>query len=114
MVYIDSIGSVSDLVRNRAAAMWIKTRRVGQKIIARVTPYGSAFGHKEKDRREVTVDLITQTAECFSIEDGTQCEANYYGNLCCHLYKTLQQIAINQRRRAACKAATRARPKRSR
>jgi len=38
--------------------------------------------------------------ECFSVEDGTQCPANTFGNVCCHAFAADRRKNINKKRRA--------------
>lgn len=101
MIEINETTSASDHIRHRARFMWCRTKDLGDKIIARVVPHGYEFNHKHKDRRLVEVDLLNQTAQCVSLETGEECAANSFGTLCSHVYRTLQQIARNQKRRAA-------------
>lgn len=56
--------------------MWCRTKDLGDRIIARVVPFGAEFDHKHKDRRLVEIDLLKQTAQCVSLETGEECEAN--------------------------------------
>lgn len=79
--------------------MWVRTQRLGDRVIARVVPYGYEFNHKHKDRRLVEIDLLNQTAQCVSLETGEECKANEFGSLCSHVFRTLQQIASNQKKR---------------
>jgi hypothetical protein len=37
--------------------------------------------------------------ECFSAEDGTQCPANTFGNVCCHSVAADRRKRINAKRR---------------
>lgn len=100
MIRITATTSASQHIVNRSRLMWCRTRDLGDRIVARVTPHGSEFNHKHKDRRIVEINLIDKTAICVSTT-GEECSANSWGVLCSHVFRALQQVANNQKRKSA-------------
>lgn len=100
MIEIKRTTSASEHIRRRSAAMWCRTKDLGDRIVARVTPFGSEFNHRQKDKRIVEINLVDKTAQCVSL-DGVECEANSWGRLCSHVFRALVQVEKNQKRREA-------------
>lgn len=101
MIEITRSTSASQHIMRRSAAMWCRTKRFGDRIVARVTPFGSEFGHSTKSKRVVEINLIDKTAQCVSLDTGEECGANSWGRLCSHVFRVLQQIEKNSKRGTA-------------
>jgi len=104
MVDLSEIKFASLHVRSRARLMWCRRMRVAG-FVYRITPHGREFDHQHKDRRRV--EFFGNRAECFSLDDGSQCEANSYGILCSHIYRAneLYEKARLRARKKGRKAA---------
>lgn len=81
--------------------MWCRTKRLGDRVIARVTPFGSEFNHQHKEKRVVEINLLNKTAQCVSLDTGEECGANSWGKLCAHVFRVLVQIEKNSKRGTA-------------
>lgn len=53
----------------------------------------------EPDKDDRGVFFEGQKVECFSVEDGSQCPANTFGNVCCHAWAADRRKRINKKRR---------------
>lgn len=112
MIYIDSINSVSDLIRNRAQFCWVvKVPRRDGLLEFRVTPYGPRFNHKEKTKRRTAVDPDDWSLTCVDWYSGEPCQANAdyvletgqekRPRLCCHGYAVLEHLGLVEKQAEA-------------
>lgn len=100
MINLTDIHFPSEHIRDRASAMWATKYDSGTHTLSyKVVPHGAKFEHKQKDRRLVLFDLKRRVAECLSLETGEVCSANYYGQLCSHVYRAHEVMSSRARRR---------------
>jgi hypothetical protein len=103
MLRISTVNHVSDFIKTRASSMWVRKLKSANPNVIRYNVRGYRIKeNRGKHPRIISVNLVEDTAECVSRWTGEECEANSYGNLCCHVYRALEAIATaNERRRAA-------------
>lgn len=96
MLNLNSNSEPSLHIQDRASKMWATIYDRGEHtVIYKVVPWGRKFEHKAKDRRLVVFDAKRGTADCLSLEDGSQCDANSFGKLCSHVYAASKRLQAN-------------------
>ncbi|HEY6244611.1 MAG TPA: hypothetical protein VIX17_11715 [Pyrinomonadaceae bacterium] len=94
MISVSNITVASDYVASRARKM----------LCRNVAPF--EWKVTPLDGKEHTIKRVRfvkrargYTVECESFYDAVPCEANSFGNLCAHVWRTVEQLRINEIRR---------------